>query len=306
MLTIGLFLFTSDTSISSASALSKPMYYQDQLHPPPRETRAPASPDTRNNDYSDPGPATQFQQHAKDSSYLLPPHLDQYQHQHQHHHQQQHQQYIQAGAHYIHHPAASPVPMSPYYQVYPQTHQQFHHPIDQQYPVYVMPVAPQTPQPYNMPLQSNIADTTTVVASSPASGIPPAYPAKAASPTLPDMAASGVYNTTMASNAPLVQIPQNQFQQNYMGGFSQMHHHPSQSIAVPSSAAANYTYEYSNPPPTAAHEQVFYTQHPAAVAAAPLPSQYQSMTPAAAIALSEAAKQLPADNNSAQQPNRTS
>ncbi|EXC42960.1 hypothetical protein L484_000307 [Morus notabilis] len=280
------------------------MYYQDQLHPLPREIRAPASPNTRNTDNSDPGPGTQIQQQAKDSNYILPQHLDQH---------YQHQQYVQAGAHYVHHHAASPVTMPQYYQVYPQTPQQFHHPIDQQYPVYIMPVAPQTPQPYNMSLQSNIADATTVVTSSrplttpaPASGIPPVYPAKAASPTPPEMAASGVYKTTMASNAPLVQIPQNQFQQNYMG-FSQMHHHPTQSLAIPSSAAGNYAFEYSNPASAVAHEQVFYTQHPAAVAApSPLPSQYQSMTPAAAIALSEAAKQLPADNTNAQQQNRTS
>lgn len=122
---------------------------------------------------------------------------------------------------------------------------------------------------------------------------------KAASPGLPEIAASGVYKTTMASNAPLVQIPRNQFQQNYMG-FSQMHHHPTQSIAVPSSAAGNYTFEYANLASAAAHEQVFYTQHPATMAApSPLPSHYQSMTPEVAIALSEAAKQLPADNNNA-------
>ncbi|PON32211.1 PB1 domain containing protein [Parasponia andersonii] len=301
----------SDTSsITSACSLSKPMYYQDQLHAPPREIRCPASPDSRNNDNSDPGPGTQ---QAKDSGYLIPQQLDQ-----QHHHHHQHQQFAQ----YIHHPvAANPVHMSPYYQVYPQTPQQFHHPMDQQYPVYVMPVAPQT-QPYNMSLQSNVADTTTtVIASSrpvtsmvPApgptykqEGIPPVYPAKAASPALPDMAgatAAGVYKSAVGSNPSLVQIPPNQYQQAYVG-YSQMHHHPSQSIAVPSSAPGNYAYEYANPA-VAQHEQVYYAQHPAQAAAAapaPLPSQYQSMTPAAAaaIALSEAAKQLPADNNAQQQ-----
>ncbi|KAM0972288.1 hypothetical protein ACFX2H_019809 [Malus domestica] len=69
-----------------------------------------------------------------------------------------------------------------------------------------------------------------------------------------------------------------------------MHHHHSQSIDMPPSATANYAYEYANPQ----HKQVFYTQHQAA----PLPPQYQPMTPAAAaaaVALSEESKQqLPA------------
>ncbi|KAM1072999.1 hypothetical protein ACFX1T_018068 [Malus domestica] len=58
-------------------------------------------------------------------------------------------------------------------------------------------------------------------------------------------------------------------QQQYVG-FSQMHHHHSQSITIPPSATANYAYEYANPQ----HEQVFYTQHQAT----PLLPQYQPWT----------------------------
>ncbi|XP_062117017.1 protein PAL OF QUIRKY-like [Humulus lupulus] len=306
----------SDTSsLTSASSFSKPMHYQDQHYVPHMEIRGPASPNTGNNDNSDPGPGTQK---SKDSGYLFPQQLDQHQY-----HPQQYQQFTQ----YIHHPSASPVPMSPYYQVYPQTPQQYHHQIDQQYPVYLMSVPPQT-QPYNMSLQSNMADTTTsgVTSSRPITspipnmvpapgptykqeGVPPVYPAKAASPGLADMAAAagtGMYKTAVASNPPMVQIPPNQYHQQAYVGYSQMHHHPSQSISVPS-GTGNYTCEYANSAaPSSAHEQVFYAQHPAqsAAAPAPLPSQYQSMTPAAAIALSEAAKQLPTENNA--QHNRTS
>ncbi|KAF4400851.1 hypothetical protein CsatB_017184 [Cannabis sativa] len=306
----------SDTSsITSASSFSKPMHYQDQHYVPHRETRGPRSPNTGNNDDSDPGPGTQ---QNKDSCYLTPQQLDQHQY-----HPQQHQQFTQ----YIHRPSASPVPMSPYYQVYSQTpqHQQYHHQMDQQYPVYLMSVPPQT-QSYNMSFQSNMADTTTSgvastrLISSPSpnmvplpgptykqEGVPPVYPAKAASPGLVDpAAATSMYKTDVASNPPMVQIPPNQYHQQAYVEYSQVHHHHSPSISVPS-GTGNYTCEYANSAALGpANEQIFYAQHPAQSAAArsPLPSQYQSMTPAAAIALSEAAKQLPTDNNT--QHNRTS
>ncbi|KAH7528701.1 hypothetical protein FEM48_Zijuj05G0100000 [Ziziphus jujuba var. spinosa] len=293
----------SDSSIASATSLSKPTYYhQEQVHVQPREVRGPASPSTMS-DNSDVGSGN-FVHQVKESGYVIPPQLDQQQQQQQPQQQQfvqqpQQQQFVHAGTQFIHHPATGPVPISSYYPIYAsQAQQQYHHPIDQQYPVYVMP-APQK-QPYNM------AETTVVSSSRPLpspsppivptsatykDGIPPVYPTKTASPAVPEMGSNTLYKTPVNSTPPppLVQIPpQTQFQQQYVG-YTQMHHHPSQSIAVASSAAANYGFEYANP----SHEQVYYTQHPAT----PLPSQYQTLTPAAAaIALSDAAKQPPTDN----------
>ncbi|KAJ7970335.1 putative Octicosapeptide/Phox/Bem1p family protein [Quillaja saponaria] len=283
----------SDSSLASANSFSKPVYYQDQVHGAPIDNRGPPSPNTIN-DISDPSPQIQMQQ-VQDCGYTFPPQLDQ---NHQQQQQQQQQQFVHASTHYIHHPATGAVPMSSYYPVYAPSPQQQLHSIDQQYPIYVMPVA-QT-QSYHMTLQPNIVDSTAVASNRPVlsqspsivaasatykDGTPPIYPTKTANAPVSE-AAPTLYKTAMASNPPMVQIASNQFQQQYMG-FSQLHHTP-QSIAVSSSATANYGYEYATP----SQDQVYYTQHQAA----PLPPLYQSMAPAAAVALSDASKQLPIDN----------
>ncbi|KAM5570508.1 hypothetical protein ABKV19_011252 [Rosa sericea] len=315
----------SDSSTASANSLSKPMYYQEQVQVAARDGRAPVSPNTTS-DASDQGSRNQVQQ-VQDSGYSMPPQSDQQQQnqlqqqqqqqqqllqqqqqqqqqqlqqQHLQQQQQQQQQFVHASAQYmnIQHPATGQVPVSPYYTMYapPSQQQQLHHQIDhqQQYPVYLMPVA-QSQQPYKMALQSTIADptgvaSTRITSQNPAAykdSIPPIYPPKTASPAMPEMTQS-VYQTSVTPTPQLVQIPSNQYQQQFVG-YSQMHH-PSQSIAVPSSATApNYAYEYANP----SHEQVYYTQHQAA----PLPPQYQSMTPAAAaaaVAMSDESKQVAA------------
>ncbi|CAL0322245.1 unnamed protein product [Lupinus luteus] len=199
-------------------------------------------------------------------------------------------------SHYMHHPTAtSQMPMSSYYQVYAQpSQQQLHHPIgQQQYPVYVMPVGPT--QPYNMALQSNIGDPNVVATGRPLiphqsvaattaykDGTPPIYPTKSVTTT--------AYKD--GSNPAFVQMPSNQFQQQYVT-MPQVHHHTQQPIAT------NYGYDYSG----TVQDQAYYTQQQTT---APLPPQYQSMMPAAAAAtLSDASKQFPADNIQ-QQPNRTS
>ena len=253
------------------------MYYQDQVHAAHRDNRAPNSPSTKN-EIPDSSSRTTQQQQVQDSGYFL----DQQ--------QQQQQQFLHASAHYIPHPAATgQTPMSSYYQVYaPTSQQQLHHTTDQQYSLYVMPSVPQA-QSYNMSMQSNIADTTGATAhptifAAPAGykdAIPPIYPTKTTSAAKPEMA-SGIYRTAVAaSNPQFVQVPSRQFQQQYAG------FHPSQSIAVASSATGNYGFEYTNHP----NEQVYYTHQ-----AAPLPPQYQTMTAAAATALSDASKQVPTES----------
>lgn len=238
------------------------MYYQDQVHVTHREMVSPPVNCNAMNESSDMGSGSQVQQ-PKGSNYVMP---------------QQQQQFVHA----IY------AQQSPYYPIYApqsqQQNQQFnHHPVDhhQQYPFYVMPI-PQTQQHNLPPLQSNNIPNNNTNSATYKDGIPPVYPTKNAS-----------------SAIPLVQIPSNQYQQQYMG-FGQMHAHPSQSIPVANSATSNYGFEYPNNP---SHEQVYYTQQQATS----LSSQYQSMTPAAAaIALSDASKQMPMDQNNNQQQNRTS
>lgn len=289
-----MFVF-SDSSIASANSFSRPVYYQDQVQAAYIDQKAPTLSYSKS-DISDPNSGFHREQ-VQDSSYTLPPQMDQTQQI-----QQQQQQFVHASTHYIPHPAATgAVPMSSYYPVYaPPSQQQVHHPINQQYPVYVIPVAPT--QPYNMTLQPNMADPSVVASGRPLvpqsaatsapykDGTPPIYPTKSeVAPT--------VYKAPVPSNAAFIQIPSGQFQQQYVG-VPQIHHQP-QSIAVASSAATstNYGYDYGGP----AQDQAFYTQHQQTT---PLPPQYQSMTPAAAAAaLSDASKQFAVDT--IQQPSRT-
>lgn len=264
------------------------MYYLDQTEVAPRDNKAPASPDTKG-DFSITSSQIPIQQ-FQDSAYTLLPQLD----------QQQQQQFDQANAHFIPHPATTPAPMPAYYPIYASPSQrQLLHPIDQQYPIYVMPVT-QT-QPY-MSIQSKAVDSTSVVASGHPVTLPTAttiaastaykdsHPPTAIYPTTiaATSANPDVYRTAVTSTPTLVQIPANQFEQQY-ACYSHMQHQ-SQSIAVAPAASANYVYhEYAN----AARDQVYYTQHQAA----PLPPQYQTMTPATAVALADATNQLPTNNN---------
>ena len=165
-----------------------------------------------------------------------------------------------------------------------------------------MPVGPT--QPYTMTMQSNIADPNVVASGMPLipqsgaasasykDGTPPIYPTKLPTSALPDVAPS-VYKAPVTSNPAFVQIPSNQFQQQYVG-LPQNIHHPTQPIALAPSATTNYGYEYGGP---TTHDQVYYTQQQST---APQPPQYQSMTPAA---LSDVSKQFPLEN--IQQPSRT-
>ncbi|KAG7032060.1 hypothetical protein SDJN02_06103, partial [Cucurbita argyrosperma subsp. argyrosperma] len=214
------------------------------------------------------------------------------QQQQQQQHPSQPQQFIHAGAHYIHQHPSGAVPIPAFFPVYsPQPH---HHPhqMEQQYPVYYLPA--RQGQAYgNLPIQqSSISESATA--------IPPGRPQTPPNPTLAttaaynhvrnapiaktEMAAKAYKQTTTAAQS-LVQVPTNQHQQQYVAynqGYSHIQH-PSQSVA-PTSATANYAYEFSDP----AHSQIYFTQPLA-------PSQYQAM-PAAAVVLPENSAQHPTDN----------
>lgn len=153
-----------------------------------------------------------------------------------------------------------------------------------------------------MPLQSSPAETPMAAPNRQASASPaivaspvayndsnqqPLYPQKTVPAAMPEMAAN-MYRTAVTSTPPpLLQVPHNQFQQPYMA-LPQMNY-PSQSIAVATtpSAAANYGFDYTNAPAPN-------------ISATPMASQYQTMTQAAAAALSDASRQLPADGTQQQ------
>ncbi|KAF2325766.1 hypothetical protein GH714_039459 [Hevea brasiliensis] len=284
----------SDDEISDQT-----MFNQEQYQAALGDSRAPLNPDAKC-EISVPSSQIQIQP-APNLGYGSPTQFD----------QQQQQQLVHTSTHFIPHPATTPLPISSYYPLYappptPSQQVQPQQPLDTQSPVYVMPVA-QT-QTY-MSAQSNIVETaaTVITPSHPpspptpnivaASAVykdtlshPPLYPTKAAGTSAvlakPETAA-GVYRTAVTSTPTFVPIPATQFQQQYVGyaPVQQL----SQSIAVPAGANANYGFEYANATP----EQVYYTHQ---IQASPLPSQYQTMTPAAAVALADASNQLPTSN----------
>lgn len=291
---------------------SKPVMYQEQVvhQIPSSATRLPGSPVDPKINISDQNARVHIPQQVQESGYVLQSHYDQHQHQqlqqqqqhqqqqHQQQQQQQHQQhqqhqqqFIHAGTHYIQQHPSGAMPIPAFYPVYSPQH---HHPhqMEQQYPVYYLPTR-QTQAYGNLPVQqSTIGDSPTAV-----------LPSRPQTPPNPNLVTSAAYNpmrnapvakTEMAANAykqtataaqSLVQVPTGQHQQQFVGynqGYSHIQH-PSQSV-TPTSAPANYAYEFSEP----AHSQIYYTQPLA-------PSQYQAM-PAAAVMLPENSAQLPTDN----------
>ncbi|XP_058193697.1 uncharacterized protein LOC131310603 isoform X1 [Rhododendron vialii] len=253
----------SDSSIASAT-LSKHTVYQEQPHVATSEIRGPAIPTEAKSNIPDPS-----SQQLHDSAYMLPPQQI----------QQQQQQFVYTNQHYMHHPVTGQqVPISSYYQMYappPSQQQQLHHQGEQQYPMYFYPVT------QTMPSNSSTISPSAVY-NEPNQSV---YMTKTAAPEM----TGHVNRNSATATPPPVQVPSNQFQQQYMG-VPQMHHHPSQSMA------GNYGFEY----PHQTHEQVYYAQHPAA---APMPPQYQTMSPATAVFLSQAAAQLPSDTTTQQNRN---
>lgn len=251
--------------------------------------RVSANPVEQKINVSDPHAGLQLQQHMQEAGYVLQPQVDQRQP------QQPQQQFIHAGAHYIHHATGS-LPVAAYYPAYPSQHHQVHpHQLEQQYPVYYMPVSQGAA--YNISAQQpNTCETT--------SGIAPGRPQTPPNPTLvsqgaynpvrnaptskPEMAAN-VYRMGAGGAPQIVQVPSSQHQQQQLYYTQQQQiHHQSQSVASASGANATYAYEFTNPP----HHQIYYTQPLAPT----LPSQYQTMNAANPIVLPDASGQIPTDN----------
>ncbi|XP_039035426.1 dendritic arbor reduction protein 1-like isoform X1 [Hibiscus syriacus] len=272
---------SSDSSFTNPLSRQKPMIYQDPVVQISSGTnRAPANPVDPNSN-----PQVPMQQPVQDSGYILQqPQFDQQ--------QQQQQQFLHAGAaHYIQHHPTGAVPISAYYPVYPsqqQSHHRHHTQIDQQYPLYYVPAT--QAQAYNMPVQqSSISEAATAIPSSrPLTTL--AYSHMKNPPIAePEMtAATGVYRITATGTPQLVQVPNNQHRQQYMG-YSHIHH-PSQSVAPTSAATASYAYEFTDP----ARGQVYYTRP--LTPPPTMSSQYQTMTAASAVVLPDANSQLPVDN----------
>ncbi|KAK4426716.1 hypothetical protein Salat_1440300 [Sesamum alatum] len=264
----------SDCSIASAGSLSKHTFYQDTNQIlVNRENRVP-TPVIDQKMINTQEPTSQISA----DSLSIPP-------------LNQNQQFIHPtpSPHYIHHPPA--VPMSSYYPVYlhPQTQQSVQHQADQQYPMYLLPPLNQTQPCYD----ASVVASSRPLTPPPNNMVPYKETVSNLYPTKPEMAGN-MYQTAGAGPGPvLVQVPTHQFQQQFVG-LSQIPP-PSQSNAA-SAVVPNYGYEYTHH----MQDQVYYAQHLAASAAPPPPPQYQTMTPAAAVMLSQAQTQLASDSGAQQ------
>ncbi|KAI3780412.1 hypothetical protein L2E82_10393 [Cichorium intybus] len=254
----------SDSSIASGNCHPKPTFPQDSNRDtgtPPAATQQvyPATTAATMSTMSYQIPMQQIPDYTDSQQPPPPQQLNQ---------DQQQQQFYQTRPQYIHHPTANqtPPPGSSYYPVYAPPPQMDH----QQYPLYFLPMSQNLP--YGVQMQSNPTDATTNPTNIPSSAaVPPLYPTKTA--------------VQMTPPPGMIQIPGNQFQQQYVN-VSQMPHHPA--TPMPASNGGKYGYEYAHP----TQDQVYYSNHHSV--AAPLPSQYQTMTPASAMLLAQA--------SSAQQP----
>ncbi|RZC61392.1 hypothetical protein C5167_023142 [Papaver somniferum] len=293
---------TARDSIPNMMARPKQVYYQEQVaqQVPPSDSRIAVDP---KRDVSDLNYRIQMQQqqqqeqqHIRESGYALPPQqLDQQ--------QQQHQFISATGTHYIQQHGAGQVPISsPYYHpmYVPQQPQQHLHQMDQQIPMYYVPVH-QT-QSYSMSMQPNMSETSKISSNRPptpptptmvsTSVAPqnPGYPPRSAPPPKQPEMASTVYRTTapgQVGGQQMMHTATDQHQQPHFVSYHPMHH-PSQSIQAPN--AGNYAYEYSDPN----HAQIYYTQ--------PLTSHYQTMSVAQAVAaVSDATSQIATDQNTNKQ-----
>ncbi|ESQ48086.1 hypothetical protein EUTSA_v10020240mg [Eutrema salsugineum] len=178
----------SDTSISSATSFSKPMYYQDQAPALPRApVTQPETTSVQTTSHVVPQPETTS---AQTTSHVISQ-PGTYTTMDQQHQPQVQQPFLHQGVQYIPHP-------SQYIPVYSHQHQN--------YPVYMMPV-PQSQQQY-VP-----------------AGTPPLYPnSKPATNARPE-AAQNAYRAAAVSQIPQALQQQQLHQQQYMGyaGVSQQH-----------------------------------------------------------------------------------
>lgn len=268
-----------DSENSTLSGVSHPQttIYQDTVHFP--STESGVSFNAVETDYvsSDPASGIHMMKTVPLPPHQVSSHSDQIQH-------LQQMSYVQTGAHYT--PQYSQLPMSAYYPMY-------YSPLNQStpnpyqpnppYPVYFVPVRPT--QSYNTPMQCNFQDNATTAPSRPHMHPPITMMAPTLAPVLPE-SATKVYKPVGATQ--LLPVPSNQNQPPLMD-LSETNH-SSQCVTAASTAAANYENKYED---DLAYTQIYKTQ-PSAPAA--LLSQYQTMTNAGTVVVSEASKLLHGEN----------
>ncbi|GMI66149.1 hypothetical protein like AT5G16220 [Hibiscus trionum] len=206
---------------------------------------------------------------------------------------QQQTQVIHEDTHYAPPNVPGTQPVTSYYPVYypvPQQQQHLHYQSNQPYPMYYVPVAPT--QPYNIPVQHGMVQATSICAGQPrappnATFIPTQVVLKevAAAPQPVADLHSQQYQEIPAAHQQ-IHLPHTETETRFAG--AQIQHQP-QSLGVAAGETANHTNKLDDDP---ARVQIYKSQPPPPM----LPSQYQTMTKATTLLLSEALAKLHTDN----------
>ncbi|KAF8026844.1 hypothetical protein BT93_F3360 [Corymbia citriodora subsp. variegata] len=202
--------------------------------------------------------------------------------------QLQHLQFVPAASPYMSQNPAFVLPVSQYYPVYQLQPQPLYYAPSQSYPTYVVPVP--VAQSQNLPMQGPLRDAPAIASSQPAPDFSPLVNPQVAYKEVPEAhrkpeLASQVFSTTQGTalhaHAPITENKPNLMQMN------PVRKHP-QPVDVVHEESCYYDDEYVEDP---ARLQIYKSQPLPPT----LPSQYQTMTEANTLLLTEALSQLNTD-----------
>ncbi|XP_039062409.1 uncharacterized protein LOC120206913 [Hibiscus syriacus] len=263
----------SDECLGSAVSNVQTGTFQDQVgHIASMENRLCSNTFESDKKFAD--PSSGIEMHKPVHSYGFPVNLM--------HLPQQQTQVIHEDTHYVPPNMPGTQPVTSYYTVYypvPQQQQQLHYQANQPYPMYYAPVA--RTQPYNIPMQHGMVQAASI-----GLGQPQALPnAPLAVPQPVADLASEQYQK-IPTGHQYSNVPHAETETTFAGAQSQHQHQP---FDVAAGETTNQTNKLDDDP---ARVQIYKSQPPPPM----LPSQYQTMTKATTLLLSEALAKLHTDN----------
>ncbi|XP_030461173.1 uncharacterized protein LOC115681387 [Syzygium oleosum] len=202
--------------------------------------------------------------------------------------QMQHVQFFPTASPYMSQNPGFVVPVSQYYPVYQLQQQPLYYAPNQSYPTYMMPMP--MAQSQNQPMLGPLRDAPAITSSQPAPDFSPLVNPQVAYKEVPEALrkpelAPQIF-TTVQGTAPLAHVPVTENKQNLMQ-MNQVRKHP-QPVDVVHEETCYYDDEYVDDP---ARLQIYKSQPLPPT----LPSQYQTMTEANTLLLTEALAQLNTD-----------
>ncbi|KAE8718715.1 Leucine-rich repeat protein kinase family protein [Hibiscus syriacus] len=276
----------SDECLGNAVSNVQAGTFQDQVgHIASMENRLCSNTFESDKKFAD--PSSGFEMHKPIHAYGFPVNLM--------HPPQQQTQGIHEDTHYVPSNMPGTQPVTPYYTVYypapqQQQPQYLHYQTNQPYPMYYSPIA--RTKPYSIPMQHGMDQATSISADQ-----PQALPNAPLIPTqvvLKEVAAVPQHVADLASQQypklpaghQHIHVPRTETETAFAG--AQIQHQP-QSCSVAAGETANQANKADDDP---ARVQMYKSQPPPPV----WPSQYQTMTKATTLLLSEAMAKLHTDN----------